>query len=716
MHASDLMCQIPDAGTGPIGFDATLVKMENHEDSGWKPIGSGSRLLVGELVPGTRLKIIGWIGEGSMGQVFEALHVDIHRRVALKVQRAAFERSPEMSTLFVNEAKACARVESRFVVGVMDSGELPDHRPYFVMELLGREDLHSALKDRRMSLGRALPILRQCCKALVAIHEAGLVHRDIKPNNVILQREDGRADAVRVVDFGLAVEPGVTARISGTASYMAPEQITGEPFDGRLDIYALGCMAYVMLAGRAPFLGTLEQLLEAHKSTVPVPISALCPDLPAALDPILGRCLEKRKDLRWPNPHELEAALLELQIALDIVTPWDDLPLPMVGEQRRAQLAHGMARRNRRSWWRSWWIVSAGLGATLVLGGAVGLTLADRAGEHAEVVVPADGPDDSQIEHLTNQTRLAASKAYWVYPPELGQATALSWIGVLEETQGELAVPARVRAAELRGEIADTLSRLGDRYWDEEHGRTFALEFYALALVFVPDDPHALERSPLTPTQLADLIERAERGEFSAAELRVAKLMEVLADPNDERRRARLITMAETDSGALPWYASEQLIALSGAQLATRGASNGPRDADEQTGNAANEPADPHERRDPPKATALVTQARAATGGGRRSEARRLFNEALALDSASVDALSGLAELHFESGEYSKALGFARRASRLRPREGELHILVGDCYLKSMRYAEARGAYEAAAKLGHAAAGGRLAKLDGLLE
>ena len=195
----------------------TLTRVEDSLESGWEPLESGSRLLVGELVPGTRLKIIEWIGEGSMGQVFEAQHVDIQRRVALKVLRATFELSPEISTLFLDEAKACARIESRFVVEVMDFGELPDRRPFFVMELLGREDLHGALKPGRMPLARALPILRQCCKALAAIHEAGLVHRDIKPKNVVLQREDGRADAVRVVDLGLAAEPGSTPKISGTA-------------------------------------------------------------------------------------------------------------------------------------------------------------------------------------------------------------------------------------------------------------------------------------------------------------------------------------------------------------------------------------------------------------------------------------------------------------------------------------------------------------------
>lgn len=695
-----------------VGLETTLTKVEHSKDSGWTPLDSGSRLLVGELVPGTRLKIIEWIGEGSMGQVFEAMHVDIQRRVALKVLRASFELSPALSSMFLNEAKACARMESRFVVEVMDFGELPDHRPFFVMELLGREDLYGALQHGAMALSRALPILRQCCKALAAIHEAGLVHRDIKPKNVVLQPEEGRADAVRVVDFGLAVEPGTTPKISGTAPYMAPEQIVGESFDGRVDIYALGCMAYVMLTGRPPFEGSLEQLLDAHQSTEPPAITSLCPDLPAALDPILLRCLEKSSDQRWPNPHELEAALIELQIAQDILTPWDDLPLPLIGDQRRADLARGMARRNRRSGW----MVSAGLGATLVLGAVAGLLFAAGVGEEPQVVASAHAPEDSRIEDLTNKTRLAASKAYWVYSPDSGQATALRWIRMLEAEQGELADRAQARADVLRGEIAQTLVRFGDRYWDEQHGRAFALEFYTLALVFVHDSPRALERSPLTPTQLADLIARGERGEFSPAEVRTGELMEALADPDDGERRARVVALVEPGGGSLPWHAGEQLLDLVGAEVATPETKDPLGQAEEPADAQAEQPVDGPPRRDPFKATNLVAQARHATGGGRRAEARRLFSAALSFDSANVEALSGLAELHFEGGEYSKALGFARRAAQLRPHEVELHILVGDCYLKSMRYPQARAAYEIASRHDHALAAGRLAKLDALLE
>jgi tetratricopeptide (TPR) repeat protein/tRNA A-37 threonylcarbamoyl transferase component Bud32 len=679
--------------------------------AGWRMLDDICQLKPGKMVPGTRYELRKWVGEGGMGHVFEAVHVDIERFVALKVMKSRPEKALGLPELFLREARACAKVESRFVVKVMDFGELPDGRPFFVMELLGRETVHSALKEGPMQLGRALPILRQCCKALAAIHDAGLVHRDIKPKNVVLLQEDGRNDTIRVVDFGVATAIGSTPRTCGTVPYMAPEQIVGQTLDGRADIYALGCMAYDMLTRRPPFVGEYLQVLDAHVGEQAPPITALCPTLPAALDPILLRCLEKHPDQRWSSAHELEAALIELQCALGLITAWDDLPMPLVDETRRAALSHAMPRSRRRAGW----VVPVALGMMLMLGTTMGLVIADRdddgarAEAHAADEVTADSSaDDNRIEALTNETRLAASKAYWVYPigEDPKQATALHWIGVLESERGPVAERAKARASGLRAEIAETLVRLGDRYWGEDHGRSFALEYYAMALVFEPELSLDEERNPLTQVQLADRIARAERGEFNTAELRAAKALAVLADSDAQRRAERLAALVE-DDGMLSLAATEQLSNLVGADE---------KPTDEQpagVGEDATSLPDPSDRQ-PDKAAALVRQARAAAARGDRAGARRAFNEAIEADSRSIDALSGLAELHFEAGEYSKALGYASKASRLRPNDRNLLILLGDCELKTLRYASARDAYEDAGRRGHPQARGRLAKLDAL--
>lgn len=684
--------------------ELSVTRVTADDTTHWRKPDEGNRLAMGELVPGTRYRIVRWIGEGGMGQVFEALHVDIERPVALKVLQSNRALTPELTVQFLREAQACARVESRFVVDVIDFGELPDGRPFVVMELLGRETVHSLLASGWMELERAVPILRQCCKALTAIHEAGLVHRDIKAKNIVMQVEDGRADAIRVVDFGLATPIGSCPNSAGTVSHMAPEQIRREAIDGRVDIYALGCTAYEMLSRRPPYVDTAERVLEAHLDAPPPPITVLRPELPAALDEILLRCLDKQPERRWASAAELEAALVELQISLGFVTAWDDLPMPMVDEPRRVQLAAAMPRANRRPSW----IVPVALGVMLATGTGLGL-LAANVGSHDAVALDtsgaADADADNRIVELTNATRLAASKAYWIYPAgdEPEQATALHWIGVLETELGT--VPARARASQLRAELAGTLTRLGDRYWSEPHGRPFALEFYAMALVFVPDLPLDPERNPLTPVQLNDLINRAEQGRFGEAELRTARVLALLSDDDEPRRRERLVALIDAGEG-LSLRTVEQLAAF--VDVEPPAGRKQPAQADVAASDVGEADRSP---RNPTRAATLVERARAALARGDRAKARRTWHDALEADSDCVAALRGLAELYFDASEYGKALTYARRAAALEPHDGELLILLGDCYFKTMRYAAARSAYERAATRGHPQATARLANV-----
>ena len=229
-----------------------------------------------------------------------------------------------------------------------------------------------------------------------------------------------------------------------------------------------------------------------------------------------------------------------------------------------------------------------------------------------------------------------------------------------------------------------------------------------MALVFEPELSLDEERNPLTQVQLADLIARAGRSEFNTA-ARAAKALAVLADSDAQRRRERLAELVEAEGG-LSLRASEQLSDLIGTDEKTSKTKT--KTMAEQP--SVREDAAKSPEREPGKAAALVKQARAAAAQGDRAGARRMFNEAIDADSSSIDALSGLAELHFEAGEYSKALGYASKAARLRPSDGNLLILLGDCDLKTLRYASARDAYEGADRRGHPQARGRLAKLDEL--
>jgi serine/threonine-protein kinase len=233
--------------------------------------------LLGTTLDG-RYRILRRIGEGGMGIVYEAEHVVLEKRVALKVLRDDFSSRPEVVERFRQEAKSASRIGNEHIVDISDFGETPDGSSYFVMELLDGEDLATVLqRETTIPLARAADILLQCCKALGAAHSKGIVHRDMKPENIFLTQREGRPDFVKIVDFGIAKMSDIetkgtpgrkltkTGMIFGTPEYMSPEQAAGKPLDHRVDIYALGVIFFEMLTGRVPFVGdTFMGILTQH--------------------------------------------------------------------------------------------------------------------------------------------------------------------------------------------------------------------------------------------------------------------------------------------------------------------------------------------------------------------------------------------------------------------------------------------------------------------
>ena len=282
-----------------------------------------------------------------MGVVYEAEHVDVERRVAVKVLNPEFSRHEKVVAAFRQEAKASARIGAPNIVDIFDFAVLTDGRVLMAMEYLEGENLLALVGREPVEPGRLIGILRQVCKGLAAAHAAGIVHRDVKPENVMLIRREGRPDFVKLLDFGVAQAVGSSARgtAAGTPLYMAPEVITGMPVDGRADIYALGCTAYEMLTGRPPFVADeVAKVLAMHVSEPPVPISERigCSDEHEALEAVILRCLAKNPDERYADMHDLEAALCEAQIAASLQSSWDDLVLPEVENERRDRLLRGM--------------------------------------------------------------------------------------------------------------------------------------------------------------------------------------------------------------------------------------------------------------------------------------------------------------------------------------------------------------------------------------
>lgn len=277
--------------------------------------------LVGTVVDG-RYRIERLLGEGGMGAVYEATHVALDSKVALKVLNS-LSASDAQRQRFLREARAAAQIRHENVVYISDFGGQPV--TFFVMERLQGRDLSEVLRtEGRLPWSRAKPLLLQTIRALAAAHERGIVHRDIKPSNIfVVQREDG-SELVKVLDFGIAKvlagqadERGLTGtgQIIGTGGYMAPEQVLNEPVDGRTDIYTLGIVMFEVLTGRLPFGGasTFELLKDHVQRPAPnLPYSEL--GLPLELDAVVQRALAK-------SPWQRFATMDELRLAVEAIPP-----------------------------------------------------------------------------------------------------------------------------------------------------------------------------------------------------------------------------------------------------------------------------------------------------------------------------------------------------------------------------------------------------------
>jgi len=291
--------------------------------------------LLGQIL-GERYRVLRVIGEGGMGTVYLSEHVVLGKRFAIKVLRPELSQREDLVRRFQQEAVAASQIGQENIVDVVDFGRTPEGRLYYAMEALDGECLTDVLaRERRLPLARAVPLLAQIARALGAAHERGIVHRDVKPDNVVLvQRQAG--EVAKVLDFGISMVTGDLARggerltgagtIIGTPEYMSPEQTVGESVDHRADVYAWGVLAYEVLTGSLPFQGkTSMDVLIAHRVKDPQPPSSRCPEakLPAALESLVLRTLAKSRDARPQTMGEIVRELVQLAatLALPISSP-----------------------------------------------------------------------------------------------------------------------------------------------------------------------------------------------------------------------------------------------------------------------------------------------------------------------------------------------------------------------------------------------------------
>jgi eukaryotic-like serine/threonine-protein kinase len=288
-------------------------------------LASGDTITCGAVIA-EKYRIEELIGTGGMGSVWTAIHLGLGERVAIKFIATASAQSKDVRQRFNTEAKAAAKLKSRFVVRVYDNGELPDGSPYIVMEHLEGVSLGKHVKEHGpMPLEQAVSVAAQVGRALARAHRLGIIHRDIKPDNIFLANSVDDGVIVKVLDFGIAklmdsysedgeteIDATRTGLVLGSPIYMSPEQAQSlRTIDFRTDLYSLGLIVYFMLIGKRPFSG--QSFTEMLLKICTQPLPKLCeanPSLPLALELWFEKCCARNPDERYASASECVEALM----------------------------------------------------------------------------------------------------------------------------------------------------------------------------------------------------------------------------------------------------------------------------------------------------------------------------------------------------------------------------------------------------------------------
>ncbi len=304
-----------------------------HDGTLLSDSGSFEEQAVGKTLDG-KYRIDGFLKRGGMGAVYRGTHLMLNKPVAIKLIKPELVSSTDVVQRFLREARAAAHLSHPNIVTVHDLGQTADGTLYIAMELVDG----SSLKELIVSEGawepkRAVRLIEGIVSALALAHREGIVHRDLKPQNIMVSRDSDGNEIPKLLDFGIAktfepTSPALTSTgmVLGTPHYMSAEQAKGQPADRRSDLYALGVILYEMLVGRVPFDDTsIPQILIKHLSEAPKPPTAMGAIIPAELEAVVLRCLEKEPDNRYQSAEELMSAL-------DTVpdTPMQDVALPTI--------------------------------------------------------------------------------------------------------------------------------------------------------------------------------------------------------------------------------------------------------------------------------------------------------------------------------------------------------------------------------------------------
>jgi serine/threonine-protein kinase len=429
-------------GTGTLSYVEahSPLRDEDEQGSGVRKIAEAkaAAALQSEPAPDARdaqqvgpYRLIECIGEGAMGHVYRAEHTLLGRVVGIKMLRAELTCEDACVRRFLAEARAVNLIKHPHIIDVTDFASTPEGRPWFVMEMLEGSDLLLAASHEPLSLKRTLEIVRQLCDALAAVHAAGIVHRDVKPENIFLQQREGE-DFVTLLDFGIARLPDpvnadpLQEGLVGTSYYMAPEQASASPIDHRADLYAVGSTLFELVAGmgQTPFRAEhlQQQLLQVMMT--PAPRLSDRANVPAIvrkdLDVLVDRLLAKEPSERPSSASEVADELARIAKKLDPASSGRSdaiaMPMPMLRKSdalaSRPRTTESRKRARRAARTRSagiarWAIVLSAIAA------AAALWIATREANWAQAVTGAFSGDDGAVkptvvrEHVVEPMRAA---------------------------------------------------------------------------------------------------------------------------------------------------------------------------------------------------------------------------------------------------------------------------------------------------------------------
>jgi len=306
--------------------------------------------LIGKLLDG-RYRIESLLGSGGMGVVYRATHIHLDTQVAVKILNPELVANQSAIERFRREARAAGRINHPNAIQVTDFGVTAEKIVYLVMEIVCGPSLREVIQqERAIDYRRAVSLMDQVCAAVEAAHQSGVIHRDLKPDNILIQRL-GSAEKVKVLDFGIAKlreqTPSAASNftltekgtIIGTPQYMSPEQCRGEELDNHSDIYSLGIILYEMLSGRIPFDGgTPYEIIAKHLKDAPRPVREMLPAVPESIERVVMRAIEKEPPLRQSSATELSTELRDAVEAEERRLSAETLPYALPTEPSAAVL------------------------------------------------------------------------------------------------------------------------------------------------------------------------------------------------------------------------------------------------------------------------------------------------------------------------------------------------------------------------------------------